>query len=252
MRTFIAKSGIVAVTVGLVAAAGMAIAGGEATPETRAYLGFSFGGAPSSAQEFHYGLRLDHDSRTSGQNLPAIVQVDFTRRGMNDLRLNGLSAVRQQYRMRQAEEVGEEMVDEPGFFQKVGNWFGNLFGSSDGGEADVAAADDAADDAPVDDVPADGAFLGYNALDWGLVAVGAVGLGFIATEVVNGKDQAPATVTPPPPPPTTLPTTTSTTLTTVVSGQNGIEGFLLIPRAYDRERQEWLDGGTGQMGDLGE
>ena len=111
MRKFIATAGIAAATVGMAIGAAVAATSDNAAPEARVYLGASFGGTRMDAHDFHYGLRFDHDSRYVGQNLPAIVQLDFNRRGMHDLRVNGLSAVRPEYRLRQSEEGGVEVVD---------------------------------------------------------------------------------------------------------------------------------------------
>lgn len=255
MRTFIKKSFIASLGIGLVL--GTAVASGDGlSPEARAYAQLSFGGSSLAPRDLHYGLRIDHDSRFTDPSLPAMVQFDYTTRGLSDMRVNGLSALRSSYRLRQNDEVAEEMVDEPGFFEGIGNWFGGLFGGGSDDSAEEATAQ--AEEAPVEDVPTDGAFLGYNAIDWGLVAIGAVGLGFAATEVVNADDK-PANAggggdggdggdgggctnpNPLPVPPDCLDP----------PALNGSFGGGISDARMDPAYREWLDGGTGQMGDLG-
>lgn len=243
MRNFFKRASVVAIGIGLVVGAAVAASKDEATPEARAYFGFSFGGGKAVPRALHYGLRVDHDSRFNSAEQPPLVQLDYTTRGLNDLRVNGLSAVRQGYRLRQNEE--EEIVDEPGFFEGIGNWFGGLFGGDETEEA-VEETAEAAEELPPEEVPTAGAFLGYNAIDWGLVAVGAAGLGFVATEVVDAEDKAPAG-----------------NGDGGGSDGGGLLGGLLggltapgtgagaIVLARDPELHKWLDGGTGQMGDLG-
>ncbi len=92
----------------LAAAVALTVAGavspGEPAPESRAHVGFSFGGARIVPRDFHYGLRLDHDSRFVDGCVPPLLQIDFTRRGFNDARINGMNLVRRAPRLRQAEE----------------------------------------------------------------------------------------------------------------------------------------------------
>lgn len=256
MRTFATKAAAAAVGLGLVVGAAYAASAEQISPEARAYLGFSFGGQQLAARDFHYGLRVDHDSRFVDAAQPPMIRLDFNRRGLNDLQVNGLSAVRQSYRLRQSEEevIADEFSDEPGFFEGIGNWFGGLFGGGDDAEETAEAAEE---ELPAEEYPTEGAFLGYNAVDWGLVAVGAVGLGLAATAVVdaddtsasgstggstNGGGNPPAAcvvVVPVPLPPGCTPPG-------FASRQHAGTGLVRDP-----EWQQWLDGGTGQMGDLG-
>ena len=260
---------IAAATFGLVLSVAGATGPDEMTPEGRAYLGFSFGGEQVTPRNFHYGLRLDHDRRyLDGQSqVPSVMQFDFTPRGFNDARVNGLSIIKPQYRLRQAEEAAAEEVAEEGFFEgmfnSVGNFFGGLFGSDEEEEGEETA-EETSDAVPGEEQVAEGTFIGYNAIDWATLAVGAVGLGFVASEVTQGKEDSdpragegeadgggcsienPEACEP--------------------QGGDPIGGLLaeaggvvpLFPsrvRLGDidpatRERLEWLDGGTGQMGDL--
>ena len=295
-----------------VAAAGLVLALGVASaterdqqaPESRAYLGFSFGGQKTAPRDFHYGLRLDHDARfVEGETAP-LVKFDFTRRGLSDAQVNGLSVLKQSYKLRQseeqaAEEAGEapaepapieegaptaEATDEAaaeggdaaaaeegGFFSNmwggVTGFFGGLFGGGDEEEvaeeaapAEEAPAETAEAEAPADEA-ADGAFANYDIVDWGLLAAGAVGVGLAAAEVAD-SDETPdragfggggGTGS------TTGSTTgggcnttflTTTCLTTPTYAPNKWS-TPYDQDGQDPEYQKWLDGGTGQMGDLG-
>jgi hypothetical protein len=260
MRKMIAVATL-SLVLGVAAAAGPA----EDTPEGRAYVGFSFGGTRLAPRDMHYGLRLDHDSRDYGDraSMPApFAQVDFTRAGLADARINGLNVLKKGYRLAQNEGQPADMsssggdapppapVEEEGFFSGmwhgVTNFFGGLFGGGDDEQPAQAAAEAAPEAAPEGEL-AEGTFIGYNAIDWSLLAVGAVGIGYIASEVTNGdEDQDP---------------TASgggggggSTNTCVVSPiciplglRNTAAGTGTRDPAYD----EWLDGGTGHMGDLG-
>lgn len=270
---------LAAATFGLVLGVAGASNVDDQNPESRVYLGFSFGGQSIAPRNFHYGLRIDHDARFVEGPVAPLMQFDFTPRGFNDAHVNGLSVIRPAYRLRQAEEpaaeepaveeVSAEPVaeapaedveevegeagaeGEPGFFSKtwtgITGFFGGLFG---GGEEEVA--EDAAEpaeavaEAPAADEVTDGSFLNYSVVDWGLLAVGAVGLGFAVGEVSNSEDSAdPSTPAPPPPPP---PVTPPPPISVPIIGYVGT----MTPRVSRElhDRLEWLDGGTGQMGDL--
>lgn len=264
MRRLIRTTGIAAA--GFVLALGVASATdrNEQAPESRAYLSLSFGGERVAPRDFHYGLRLDHDSRFVDGSAAPLMQFDFTRRGFSDARLNGLSVLKQSYRLRQSEEAaaaeepapeegGEAAAaEEGGFFSNmwggVTGFFGGLFGgdeeeaATETAEAPAEAAPAEGGEAPPEDL-AEGAFTSFGIVDWGLLALGAAGVGLAATEVANGDED---------PDSTTQSTTTTTTTGTTPIGVP-VSGFLpasseLSPEA--RERLEWLDGGTGRMGDL--
>ena len=237
----------------------------EQTPESRAYLSFSFGGDKPGLRALRYGLRLDHDRffTTGDQPLPALMQLDFSRRGLSAIEVNGLNVLRPAYRRSQnedeaeaapAEEAEETVAEEEGFFESIGSWFGGLFGDDEDQATDVAA-----DEAPADEAVAeeeeevgDGPFMTYEAVDWGLLAVGIASIGFVATEVFEGDDDSdPKAAAPPtggcptgqrpnplfPVGPACIPLFAGSLSSTSYSVQ-------------DPEYQKWLDSGTGQMGDL--
>lgn len=188
----------------------------QTSPEMRAYMNLDFGGKDSSLpRNFHYGLRLDQNSRLAARfgrdSLPAITQLVFNGRdGFEKAMVNGVPFATH---VRQLNEDGSE-----------------------GG--------------------------GYNAWDWGLLTVGVVGLGFGIAEVAKTSESSdPKTTassgTTPAPPGGTTPTPPATpappcVLPNVPPGCKfadvGQGGFELT--VEDRQRQEWLDGGTGHMGDL--
>lgn len=294
MRTIIQTAGMVAA--GLIFALGAASASDrdEQAPESRAYFGFAFGGTKAAPRDFHYGLRVDQDRRYVEGPIAPIMQFDFTARGVNDLRVNGLSVLKARYKMRQAEEeapaeegaadesvtyetvtdepaaeetvaeeevteeeVSEEVAEDQGFFEGmwsgVTGFFGGLFGGDEGEEEvteTAEAAEETAEEAPED--IAEGTFMGYNAVDWGLLAVGAVGVGFIASEVSNG-DEDPDLGADGGSSGTTTGGTTGGTLGGLLGGLTGglTERTPGIGDERNPEHQKWLDGGTGQMGDLG-
>jgi hypothetical protein len=236
----------------------------EPATEGKAYVGFSFGGQKVAPRDFHYGLRVDPDSRfAEGLHQAPLMQIDFTRRGLNDARVNGLSVLKQQYRLRQAEEEaaaegGEAAAaEEPGFFSRtwsgVKNFFGGLFGGGDEEEAaeeQPAETAEAGAEAAPEEI-AEGMFMGFNAVDWVLLAVGAAGVGAVASEVSGGDEDPDPTgggggggggggtqCVPGPIPNLCAPLRSET---------RGTGNDERVDPAY----AEWLDGGTGQMGDLG-
>jgi hypothetical protein len=286
---------LAAATFGLVLGVAGASNSDEHNPESRVYLGFSFGGQKIAPRNFHYGLRIDHDSRFLQAPVAPLMQFDFTPRGFNDAHVNGLSVIRPAYRLRQAEEPAsqepavEEVTSEPaaeapaeevseveevegegeaaaegepGFFSRtwagVTGFFDGLFG---GGEEEVAEDAAAPAEAPAETAAADdvteGSFLNYSVVDWGLLAVGAVGLGFAVGEVSNSSDSDD-------PGATTGGTPTGETAggvgDTSVGGDTSLGGLTPLGLTSthirtelsreSRERLEWLDGGTGHMGDL--
>lgn len=259
----------VAAALGLFLSMAAVAAPDEQTPESRAYLSFSFGGNQPGIRALRYGLRLDHDRffTTGDQPLPALMQLDFSRRGLSAIQVNGLNVLRPAYRRSQNEdsaeaapteeteeaEAEEAVAEEEGFFESIGSWFGGLFGDDEEEAAEVAQAGEAGDEeAAADDEPVeDGPFMTYEAVDWGLLAVGLAGIGFIATEVAEGDDDG----DPPPPPVTPVdciispgdldPNGNPDGCTAFAGRQDGVAG-----RSVDPEYQEWLNSGTGQMGDL--
>jgi hypothetical protein len=95
----------------------------------------------------------------------------------------------------------------------------------------------------------------YSVIDWTLVAVGVVGIGFVAAEALDTEE----TADPSPPDDngggglTDLPIDPILDLVLdTVLGFKGDGGMLPTHESYrDIQQQRWLDSGTGQMGDLG-
>jgi hypothetical protein len=186
-------------------------------PEARAYLSYNFGGRDSRsvAAPLHYGLRLDHDSRlrerANGVQLPAVLQLDHDNRGETLATANGLPFAGRNLRLNQ---------DDSG----AGN-------SSGGGGGDS----------------------GWTFFDWTLLAVGLGGAGYLIYDATKGKDS-------PDGKPGGGGSTGGSTGGTTGGTTGGLLGTGLLgladnPTSYDADRdfarQRWLDGGTGQMGDLG-
>ena len=227
MRRMIRTTGIAAA--GFVLAVGVAGASAldEQNPESRAYFSLSFGGAKIAPRDLHYGLRIDHDSRfLEGEAVP-LMQFDFTRSGLSDARLNGLSVLKQRYRLHQSEEQAAEEAGaeapaeefpaeeapaeeatmeeataeedtweapaEEGFFSGmwsgVTGFFGGLFGDDEEGVEEVTETAEAGTEAPPEDL-AEGVFMSYNMVDWGLLALGVAGVGLAASEVAGGDETA--------------------------------------------------------------
>ena len=220
------------------ALAGLVQAGGQrdAQPEARAYLSIGFGGRAEVPRDFFYGLRLDHSAR-SGAGLAPLMQLDFNRQGLNDARINGLPFARP---ARMQQDEGETAA-----------------GSTS-------------------------RFANFTATDWTLFALGAAGIGFALQEVIDSKDTPERTgtgtggtgSTGTTPSANTVANTVNATVNTVANTvtntvtnavnmvANAVNGFTdgrEIPGAlpvYPQDRldpayDEWLNGGTGQMGDLG-
>ncbi|HZR36254.1 MAG TPA: hypothetical protein VFA75_12835 [Nevskia sp.] len=84
---------------------------------------------------------------------------------------------------------------------------------------------------------------GWNFFDWSLLAVGLGGAGYLIYDATKGKDS-----------PDGKPANSGGSNCTGLLC-TGLLGLADNPTSYDAdrdfERQRWLDGGTGQMGDLG-
>lgn len=218
----------------LTACAGVAIAAAprNESPEARAYLSMSYGQSKLPSQ-FFYGLRLDHDSRSelALAGAPPMAQLAFDRKGFSSASLNGLPFTR-----RVALAQDEEVVSDGGMFS------------------------------------------GFTAVDWTLVAIGAVGIGFAIYEVADGKDTPDAagsssssggssaggntgTTTGTPlggvlggTTGTATGSTGTTTGTPLGGVLGGLGGYTSTSASGDDRRSaeyaDWLDGGSGQMGDL--
>lgn len=281
MRRMIRTTGIA--VAGFVLGLGVASAAdrAELAPETRAYLGFSFGGAKAVPRALHYGLRIDQDARFVEGEVAPLVKFDFTPRGLSDAQVNGLSVIKPSYRLRQseepaAEEAGgeapaEEAAAEGGFFSNtwggVTGFFGSLFGGDDEEVAEEVPAEATADasEAPAEEAAADGAFMNYDVIDWGLLAVGVAGIGLAASEVAGGdesldlkdSDGDGISDNDDPSNPGVACTIDPIPVIDPDGTPNGCDPNLFTGRLggpaslnIDPEYQAWLDGGTGQMGDL--
>jgi len=84
---------------------------------------------------------------------------------------------------------------------------------------------------------------GWTFFDWTLLAVGLGGTGFLIYEVTKGHNS-----------PNAAPASSTSSGGGGLLG-TGLLGFTEIQTSYDEgrdfEQQHWLDGGSGQMGDLG-
>lgn len=185
----------------------------EQAPEARAYLSIGYGQPKQQANSFFYGLRLDHDSRSELASAAPIAQLAFDRQGFSSASLNGMPFTR---RLVSRQDEGGETSGEGGMFSN------------------------------------------FSGIDWTLLAVGAVGIGFAIQQVADSEDT--------PDPAGGASTGGSTGGTTAGGGTagGGLLGGLLggltggyagrlgaeDDRQASAEYRDWLDGGSGQMGDL--
>jgi len=207
-------------------------------PQAGAYLSYGFGGVPlrDAPAPLHYGLKLDHDSRLRDARpwTPPLFQLDFDNRGETLASFNGVPFAGRNLRLNQDDGGGT---------------------SSTTGGGDSKG--------------------GFTFFDWTLLAIGVGGAGYLIAEATKGHDS-------PDPPPsnsgggstnglvnavTGVVTGVVNTVTGVVNtvtgvltgstngfaGQRTVPGVLPFdpPDRTDPSYQKWLDGGTGQMGDLG-
>ena len=208
---------LTAVCLGTLSGAAMlaAAATPDSRPETRAYFNLGFGGARELPSSFHYGLRLDQDRRFAPANAPAVMQFDVSGAGVVDARLNGLNLLRRDLSANQEEGAA------------------------------VATTT-------------------WSAADWGLIVLGVAGVGYAGYEVA-GSHQDSGTTSPSSSGGGTTAggntagggTTGGGTSGNPLGGLTGLTtgGLTDIAGAAgdertSREYQEWLDGGTGHMGDL--
>jgi len=89
---------------------------------------------------------------------------------------------------------------------------------------------------------------GWTFFDWTLLAVGIGGAGYLIYDATKGHNSPDAK-------PASSGSTTSGSTTGGGLLGTGLLGFAELQTSYDADRdfqqQHWLDGGTGQMGDLG-
>lgn len=199
-------------------------------PSANAYLSMDFG-HPNPARALtaplHYGLRMSYDQRLhtfDGGALPALAQWDFDTRGNRIAMVGGIPFMAHiRPPMRQAEE--------------------------DGGR------------------PAQGGIgpEGLDFFDLSLLVVGVAGIGYLIYEVAKNDDSKAETGTTTGSTTggllggllggstggTTGGTTGSTTTGGLLGGLlGGVQHDTRVSADRDIERLNWLDGGTGQMGDL--
>lgn len=273
-----------AVAVGAVVAVSFSVYAADTLdvkPESRAYLNFDFGGSREQTHELHYGLqfgqRAEYNRDREILRPASAIKFDYSNVG-NNLLVNGRPLAARATRLNQTEgaaaaEAAAPAAEEPGFFGKIGNWFGNLFGGGDDAAAAAPAAETTAATEP-------GFFDSYTIADYALLGVGIVGVGYAISEVAKSDDSpdpaAGGSGNPPPsgggtclpgdptgvlclpsggggpaPPgggglPNCLPGDPTGELCLPLTG-NESSAFSLKPSV---QYLEWLDGGTGQMGDL--
>ena len=183
-------------------------------PRAMSYLQFQFGEyLPSN---FHYGLRLDYDSRfRDGLMTPPVLVLDFKSQGLNRMLVGGVDLVRIPYRLNQAEAAAA------------------AGGMSAGTIAAVAV---------------------------GVVATAVVAKSASSSDDSSGQQTTGSTAGGGTTGDTTGGGTTGGGTTGGTAG-GGILGGITggVPPGFvgrdsgavnDAEYQDWLDGGTGQMGDL--
>lgn len=243
MRKMVKAAGL-GVLLGLSMAA---VAGDNNSADTRAYLNFNFGGDRSLKNDWHTGLQLSSvvasDARPGEFINAGSMKLDFSNRG-NALLVNGVPLVSKAYRLQQAEgEVAAEAAaEEGGFFSGIGDFFSNLFGGGEEeaveGEGEAAAAE------ATEEVAEESMFDGYTTGDWALLGVGVLGAGYLIAEAASSDEDG----------------------NTTGGGGEEEEEECPVPlvlgvclalteknqTAYGQVNsyQQWLDEGTGQMGDL--
>ncbi len=186
-------------------------------PEARAYLSYNFGGDSQRrglAAPLHYGLRIDYDSRlrqSSGVTTAPTPLLQFDR-----------------------DNRGQSLALASGIPFAAHN----LRLHQDGGSGSSTSSGGGSDS-------------GWSFFDWTLLAVGIGGAGYLIYDATKGHDSPDAK----PSGSTTSGSTTSGSTTAGGLLGTGLLGFADVQTSYDVDRdfqqQHWLDGGTGQMGDLG-
>lgn len=92
-----------------------------------------------------------------------------------------------------------------------------------------------------------GGLSSYNVVDWSLVTIGALGIGYGIYEVVDQKDtRDPKATRSAAPPPSGVPVPSGVPTPTPFAGAF----YKLDERSAIPAYQQWLDSGTGGMGDL--
>lgn len=236
----------------LVAVPTVAVVASEREPQVAAYLTLDFG-KRESLNNFHYGLRIDQDSYNARWGLaPPLLVMDMSRNGF-DAYLNGLSLQGVRYQLNQAEAAGG--VAGLGVA-------GTIAAVTVAAVTVGVVANEASDDSSSG---------GGGQTTGGTTTGGTTTGGTTTGGTTTGGTTTGGTTT-------GGSTTGGETGGTTAGGETGgttagggtttggtptgggITGGLFGLRSYDTtapdrvndlERQRWLDGGTGHMGDLG-
>lgn len=99
------KKLIVAAVLSLAGSMGIAQAAdpSQTRPEARAQVQLHFGGKDTVAQKLNFRFLVDHDRRVVDAGVPALLQMDFTARGLDSARLNGVTFAQRQLVAQQVE-----------------------------------------------------------------------------------------------------------------------------------------------------
>lgn len=189
-----------------------------------AYFSVRFGG-DKLPSDFRYGLRLDYDANRYNGVLPALLKLDFTGEGFNKLMINGLDMTHVPYRLNQAEAAGllsvQSMVAIGGSVAAVAVVATN---ASDGHSSDHNSGGSSS---------GGGATSGGGSTNGGTTnGGGSVSGGGGSVSGGGGSVSGGAVL--------------GLALTEIPAGAMPSNDERMDP-AY----RQWLDGGTGQMGDLG-
>lgn len=255
----------------LAMAAALPAASRDADPQIGSYLVWNFGASRNpAANSFHYGLRLDQDSHVAIYNLaPPTLLLNFNRDGLQAY-LNGSSLNQMALRLQQAEAAGalstsltavgvvagvaatavvatevasdsdgsdEPEVSNPGNGSGSGSGGSSGSGSSSGGSSGSGSSSGGSTSGGTGSGSSSGSGSGST-------SGGSTGGGSTSGGSTSGSSSGGST---------------SGGSTGGLLGGSGYRGTRQVfepsagpdIRGIDPEYQKWLDGGSGQMGDLG-
>ena len=185
-------------------------------PEARAYLSYTFGGhsdrrAPAA---LHYGLRLDHESRIYGDS------------GLNGNASSGFNTMPALFQL-DRDNRGETLFSANGIPFAGRNLRMNQSDSSGSSSSGGGSSDS-----------------GWSFFDWTLLAVGVGGAGYLIYDATKGHDS-----------PDAQPASSSSgsSCVLIIICTKGLTASHAADADYVQispAQLEWLDAGTGQMGDL--
>ncbi len=247
-------------------------------PQAKAYLNFGFGGKDTSLpRNFHYGLRLDQDdrvvSRMGRTSMPSIMQLDFNAKdGFQSAYVNGVPFARRFTRF--DEDGGESSYSMVDWGLLAIGVAGLGFGI-----AEVVKTHDSRDPTSTGGTTGTTGSTGSGVAGTGITGTtgvagtgitgttGVAGTGITGTTGVAGTGITGTTgvagtgITGTTGIAGTGITGTTGVAGTGITGTTGIAGTGLAATLRSRdsyineernvEYQRWLDGGTGQMGDIG-